>query len=139
MSVDACCGGGGGSTPTLASGSYLPTLTAVSPSIVDVQVSSPFLYQRIGDVVHVSGLMDLTVGWLAASVEWDITLPVAVISLNSCAGCLTMTSEPATNDCFGQAGVVRGNLNVARATTSTANVNNPGVYSVAVEFTYLVS
>lgn len=140
MSVDACCGGGGSSGPTLASGTYLPTLTpAGSPSIVSVQVASPFTFLRVGDIVHVSGLVDLLVGSLAPFVEWDITLPVAVLSLNSLAGCLTMTSGPSSFDCFGQAGVIRGNIGVARCTVSTAVVNAPGLYQVAVQFDYLIS
>ncbi len=137
MSVEACCGGGS-SGPTVASGSYVPTLTPVaSPSIVSVAVASPFLYTQIGDVLHVSGLIDVEVGSLAPFIEWDISLPVAVPSLQSCSGCLTMSSEPASNDCFGQAGLVRGAAVAARATVSTATCNNPGLYQVAVEFSYL--
>lgn len=140
MSVEACCGGGGSSGPTLASGTYLPTLTpAGSPSIVSVAVASPFTYIRVGDIVHVSGLIDLEVSSLAAFVEWDVTLPVAVLSLSLLAGCLTMTSEPTSNDCFGQAGVVRANINAARCTVSTAVNNAPGLYQVAVQFDYLIS
>ena len=138
MSVEACCGGGGSSGPTVASGSYVPTLTPnASPSIVSVAVASPFLYTQIGDVIHVSGLMEVEVGSLAPAIEWDITLPVAVMSLQSCSGCLTMSSEPITNDCFGQAGLVRGAAVTARCTVSTATCNNPGLYQVAVEFSYM--
>lgn len=72
-------------SPTLASGTYTPTLTGVT----NVSASSPDVcqYMRVGDVVTVSGSLSVTPTG-AGDVELGISLPIAssIASATQCAG-----------------------------------------------------
>lgn len=64
-----------GAVPTLASGTYTPTLTNVSN--VSSSLSSTARWTRIGDQIHVSGRCSIDPSTTATLTEWGVSLPVA--------------------------------------------------------------
>jgi hypothetical protein len=59
--------------PTIASGTYTPTII----NVTNVTSSTAYLtqYMQVGDVVTVSGRIDITVTSASANTEWYITMP----------------------------------------------------------------
>lgn len=100
----------GNAIPTLASGTYTPTLTKTT----NVASSSAYAcqYIRVGNTVTVSGQVDIT-PTAAAYTELGISLPIAsnLAAANECAG----AGSPATNATGYQPGAIGGDATNDRA------------------------
>jgi hypothetical protein len=133
--VSAPASGGGGAS----AGTYDPTLSIVSPTpIATVAAAAPFSWTRVGDVVSVAGLVDVTPSSNRATNEVDVSLPVASGSPASLAGVCTANSLPST-DALEMAGIIESSGANARVRWTSAFNNAPGPYTLAVRFSYVVT
>lgn len=133
-------GGTGGSTlQSLASGTYTPTCTSGTNCAGSQSGIGVFKWMRVGNVVHVSGLIGSTGALTTANTtsEFDMTIPVASNFANAedLVGVCNFGNQSNTN---GQ-GVCRAYANVAndRATIQFSSSTTSGSL-VAVSFQYEV-
>lgn len=139
MSVIRGCCDSGGSDVVVAAGTYTPDVTPVAPGTLVAAVADTFMYQRVGNIVHVSGALDVTPASLAGDNEIDVSLPIAAMSLASLSGHCTGNSLPGSFDVMNVQGNVRNGGIAARAFFSLAINNAPSPFRLDVSFTYLLT
>lgn len=125
--------------PTLAQGVYQPTITPIAPGTLVAARAGDFTYARQGDVVDVSGTIDVTPTTLDGNNQLDVDLPVPTSSVALLSGQATGSTLPLGNtDMMITAGPVLGVGGKARAFFSLAFGNAPAPFKLTVRFSYRV-
>lgn len=130
----------GGSVPTLAQGTYQPAITPVAPGTLAAVRTGDFTYTRQGDVVDVSGSLDVTPATLDGNNQIDVDLPVPTSSVALLTGQANGSSLPnaASTDVLMTAGPILGVGGKARAYFTLAFGNAPAAFKLSVRFSYRV-
>ena len=116
---------------TIDASTYTPTLTNVAN--LDGSTTYPAQYMRIGNVVTVSGQVDIDPTAATVSTQLGISLPIAsnIANANECAG------TAVSSNTISEAGAILGDPTNNRAQLTfltTSTVNHPMYYT----FTYLI-
>jgi len=129
-----------GAIPTLAAGTYAPTITPITPGTLAAVATANFNYIRVGSQVFVNGSLSVTPASLAGDNQIDISLPVATASLAGlCGRANGSTLSLGNTDVMITAGTVFASGSNARAYFSLAFGNAPSPLRVTVDFSYTVS
>lgn len=123
--------------PTLAEGTYAPTITIVTPGTLAATAPEPFKYARVGDTVHVTGYLSVTPASLAGFNEIDVDLPIATTDPASISGVCSGSSLPrGSNDLLLTSGVIVNSGGVPAIHFTLAFANAPGQFTLGVDFSY---
>lgn len=93
---------GSGGTPlaVISTGTYTPTLTAIT-NVAASGVTAAFYYDRIGNIVHVSGAITVDATTGASFTQIDISLPIASNFTGSYQGQGQGVNNGGTGNAFG--------------------------------------
>lgn len=107
-------------TGAIVSGTYTPTLT--NSTNIDASTARTCQYMRIGDVVVVSGNLDIDTTAASVSTVLRLTLPIAsnLTAINQCAG---VGQSPAI---FGYCAEISGDTTLDVAVLQFTNGTNTG-------------
>lgn len=126
--------------PTLAAGTYAPTVASVTPVDLSTSAAANFRYIRVGSNVKVSGVLTVVAGSLNADSEIDVSIPIASADISTLSGLCAGNTLPApSGDALMVNGMILPSGGNARLYFTMAFANNPTTFSMCVDFTYTIA
>lgn len=122
------------SLPSIASGTYLPTITNIL-NIAAGSITQEFSWLRIGNIVTVSGRIDITptVG-AGTQTEVRVSLPIPSTFVNAGDAAGVFAPISASTEVFGAFGLIAGSvMRVAGLAQSAAAVSLFGSFTYAIK------